>query len=170
MTPSDLLKIKVFWIKGYCAIYSVYDVNNKILSHEPNIADVVMWPEFGNSSICIREVIITLIYKDLIRKNTFLGEGGGGGSWLKFNNWGLALATNLTFYTSLSKGLKLKVRMFWGLILTFAEVTGEKLVEGAFLPPSPPPILNRVKIMLKILNLIMPCSTMSNYHKFLWSQ
>ena len=79
MTPSDLLKIKVFWIKGYCAIYSVYDVNNKILSHEPNIADVVMWPEFGNSSICIREVIITLIYKDLIRKNTFWGEGGGGG-------------------------------------------------------------------------------------------
>ena len=31
--------------------------------------------------------------------------------------------------------------MFWGLIPTFVEVTGEKLVGEAFLPP---PILNRV--------------------------
>ena len=43
---------------------------------------------------------------------------------------GLALGVSLKFYTSLSKGLKLKVRKFWGLILTFAEVTGEKLVGG----------------------------------------
>ena len=43
------------------------------------------------------------------------------------------------FYTSLRKGLKLKVRKFWGLILTFVEVTGEKLVggEGGFLLPHP---------------------------------
>ena len=59
-----------------------------------------------------------------------------GWSWFKFNNLGLALGTNLKFYTSLSKGLKLKVRKFLGLINTFVEVTGEKL---------PPPILNRVK-------------------------
>ena len=40
----------------------------------------------------------------------------------------------------------LKVTKFWKLIRTLVEVTGEKLVEGAFLPPlSPPPILNRVK-------------------------
>ena len=51
-----------------------------------------------------------------------------GWSWFKFNNLGLALGTNLKFYTSLSKGLKLKVRKFWGLIPTFVEVTGEKLV------------------------------------------
>ena len=49
----------------------------------------------------------------------------------------------MKFYTSLSKGLKLKVRKFWGLIPTFVEVTGEKL---GFLPlPPPSPILNRVK-------------------------
>ena len=61
-----------------------------------------------------------------------------GWSWLKFNNLGLALGANLTFYASLSKGLKLKVRKFWGAILTFAEVTGEKLVGGGglFGPPS----------------------------------
>ena len=51
-------------------------------------------------------------------------------SWFKFNNLGLALGTNLTFYTSLAKGLKLKVKKFLGLIPTFAEVTGEKLVGG----------------------------------------
>ena len=34
----------------------------------------------------------------------------------------------LNLYTSVGKGLKLKVRMFWGLISTFVEVTGEKMV------------------------------------------
>ena len=62
MATPALLKIKVFWNKGYYVIYSVYDVTNKILSHDPNyIVDVVMWRKFGNSSICIREVIITSI-------------------------------------------------------------------------------------------------------------
>ena len=49
-----------------------------------------------------------------------------GWSWFKFNNLGLALGTNLKFYTSVAKGLKLKVRKFWGLIPTFVEVTWEK--------------------------------------------
>ena len=34
------------------------------------------------------------------------------------------------FYTSVAKGLKLKVRKFCGLIPTFVVVTGEKLVVG----------------------------------------
>ena len=34
----------------------------------------------------------------------------------------------LKFYNSVVKGLKVKVRQFWGLVLTFVEVTGEKLV------------------------------------------
>ena len=41
---------------------------------------------------------------------------------------GLALGTNLKFHTIVTKGLKLKARKFWCLILTFAEVTEEKLV------------------------------------------
>ena len=52
---------------------------------------------------------------------------------------------NFKFYTSVEKGLKLKVRKFYGLIPTFVEVTGEKLVGGPFWPPS---ILNRVKVYL----------------------
>ena len=47
---------------------------------------------------------------------------------------GLAPGTNLKFYTRIAKGLKLKVRKFLGLILTFVEVTGEKMVGG--IPPS----------------------------------
>ena len=50
-----------------------------------------------------------------------------GCSWFKFDNYGLALGTNLKFYTSVGKGLKLNVRKFWGLIPIFVEVTGEKL-------------------------------------------
>ena len=74
---------------------------------------------------------------DLTRKTAFFFEGW---SWFKFNNFGLALATNLKFYTSVAKGLKLKVRNFFGLNPTFVEVTGEKLVPGAFLSaPSPHP-------------------------------
>ena len=46
----------------------------------------------------------------------------------------------LKFYTSVAKRLKLKVRKSWGLILTFVEVTGEKLVGGPFWPA----IWNRV--------------------------
>ena len=59
----------------------------------------------------------------------------------KFNNLGLALGTNLKVYTSAVKGLKLKVRKFWGLIPTLAEVTGEKLLEVGGLFGSPPPLL-----------------------------
>ena len=50
MSTPALLKIKVFWNKGYYVIYSVYDVTDKILSHDLNyIMDMVMWPKFGNS-------------------------------------------------------------------------------------------------------------------------
>ena len=59
---------------------------------------------------------------------------------------GLALGTNLKFYTSVTKGLKLNVKKFWELILTFVEVTGKKLVRGAFLGSL---ILNRVNILMK---------------------
>ena len=64
MATLGLLKIKVFWNKGYDVIISVHDVTNKILSSDSNyIIDVVMWPKFGNSSISMREVIITSILK-----------------------------------------------------------------------------------------------------------
>ena len=62
LAAPALFKTKVFLDKSYYVIYSVYDVTDKILSHDSNyIIDVVMWPKFGNYSICIWEVIITSI-------------------------------------------------------------------------------------------------------------
>ena len=79
------------------------------------------------------------LYMDLTRKPLFFE----GWFWFKFSNLGIALGKNLKFYTSVAKGLKLKIRMFWGLILTSVQITGEKLVGKVFLhhhpPPSPPP-------------------------------
>ena len=68
-----------------------------------------MRPKLGNSSISMREVIITSkFYKDLTRKTIFFE----GCCWLKFNNLGLALDMAFKFHTSVTKGLKLKVRKF----------------------------------------------------------
>ena len=62
MTTLDLLKIKVFWNKGYDVIIYVHEITNQILSRDWNrIVDAVMWPKFGNSSIYAREVIITSV-------------------------------------------------------------------------------------------------------------
>ena len=70
-----------------------------------------MWPKFGNSSIYMREDIITLILYGFDQKNHFFWER----SQFKFNNLGLALGMALKFHTSEEKGLKLKARKFWGL-------------------------------------------------------
>ena len=131
MATPVLLKITVFWIKGYIVIIPVDDVISKILSRDSiYILDVFMWPNFGNSSISMRKVITTSILQGFDQENAFFE----GWSSLKFNNLGLALVTNLKFYTSVAKGWKLKVKKFWGLICTFLEVTGEKLVEGFLCP------------------------------------
>ena len=62
LATLGLLEIKAIWNKGYGVIISLYDVTNKILSRDSSyIVEVVMWPKFGNSSISMREVIITLI-------------------------------------------------------------------------------------------------------------
>ena len=52
----------------------------------------------------------------------------------------LALGRALKFCTGVVRELKLKVRKFWWLILTFVRVTGKKLVGALFAL-----ILNRVK-------------------------
>ena len=86
-------------------------------------------------------------YKDLTRKTAF----SEGWSWFKFYNSGLALGINLKFHISVAKGLKLKVRKFWWLIPTFVEVSGEKLVRGAFLPQNPPSWIRLTKQMMQMV-------------------
>ena len=62
MATLGFLKIKVFSNKVYDVINSSHDVTNKILSRGSNyIVDVIMWPNLGNSSISLREVIMTSI-------------------------------------------------------------------------------------------------------------
>ena len=53
-----LLEMKVYDITVF-----VNDVTNKFLSRASNnIVDLVMWSKFGNSSISMREVIISPIF------------------------------------------------------------------------------------------------------------
>ena len=57
MATPGLLKITIFWNKGYDVIIPVDDVTNKILSRDSNyIVDLFMWPKFGNSSISMTDV------------------------------------------------------------------------------------------------------------------
>ena len=54
--------LKVFWNKDYDVIISAHDVTDKIFPHESNYSvDLVMRPKFGNSSVSVRQFIITAI-------------------------------------------------------------------------------------------------------------
>ena len=62
LATLGLLKIKVFWNKGYDVTFSVSDVSDKILLSDLNyIVDVVMWRKLANFSISMTKVIITWI-------------------------------------------------------------------------------------------------------------
>ena len=62
LTSIGLLNIKAFWCKCYDVIISAHGATKRISSCDSNhIVNVVMWPKFGNSSITMRDVIITLI-------------------------------------------------------------------------------------------------------------
>ena len=61
MATQSFLKITVLWNEDY-DIIAGNEVTNKILSQDSNyIVDVFMWLKFGNSSISMRDVIITSI-------------------------------------------------------------------------------------------------------------
>ena len=66
----------------------------------------------------------------------------------------------LKFYANVSQGLKLKVTNFWGLIPTFVEVKGEKLVGGSFCAF----ILNRVRDSLQ-KSPVHRCSVIKVYQE-----
>ena len=62
LATLGLLKINIFWNKGYDVKISVHDATNNVLSRDSNyIVDVGMWPKFGKSSISMREVIMISI-------------------------------------------------------------------------------------------------------------
>ena len=75
LATLGLLKIKVIWNIGFHFIISVYDTNNKILSNGSNfIADVFMWPKVSNSSVSMREAIITSVLQGFDQNDQFFLE------------------------------------------------------------------------------------------------
>ena len=79
MIPAQLatlgvLKIKVFWNKGYDIIISAHYIRSKILFGDSNyIADFVMWTKFVNPSISMRKVIVTSVLQGFDRKKQLRG-------------------------------------------------------------------------------------------------
>ena len=62
LTTPGILKLEVFWNRDYDITISVHDTNKKISSYDSSyIVNLVIWPKFGNSSISMREVIISSI-------------------------------------------------------------------------------------------------------------
>ena len=129
MATPGLLRIMVFWNECYDVIISVITSPGKFY-HVIQI--ILQMCSCDQSLVTVAFLWETLSqpqsYKDLTRKTAFFE----GLSSFKFNNLGLALGTNLTFYTSVAKGLKLKVRRFWEVNPTFVEVTRKRLVGGPF--------------------------------------
>ena len=82
---------------------------------------------------------------------------------VKLNNLGLKLGMTLKFYANMAKWSRLKVRKFWGLVVTFVEVTEEKLIEFF-------PILNSVNKELICywgrlqINLPILCAHIQRYY------
>ena len=137
LATLDLLKMRVIWNEGYGAIINVHDVTNKTLSHDSNyIVDMVMWPKFGNSSISMREVILTSILEGLDQKNClFWGIGKYPFSWFRFNNLKLTLGMDLKFCTKRVKGKSQKVfRANSNICRSYRGKTGK---EGPFRPITP---------------------------------
>ena len=59
LATLDILKIRVYWNKGYNVKIPALDITSKILLGNTNyIVNVAMWPKIGNSSVSMREVII----------------------------------------------------------------------------------------------------------------
>ena len=77
-TPG-LLKIRVFWKKGYDFIISVHDVTNNFLSRDSNyIIDVAMWPKFGKCNISHEKSYHNLIFIRIWPEKPLFLTGGLG--------------------------------------------------------------------------------------------
>ena len=145
-----LLKTKIFWNNGYDVLISVYDVTKNFFSHGSKyIADLVMWPKFGNSSTSMGECIINPnLWRFDQKKNFFWRVVLVQIQWFEtVTKYGLEILYQCF------KGLKLKVRKFLGLIRTFVEVTGKKWQgEGPFCAITPPPLhLFPTSLMMNVI-------------------
>ena len=108
MATPGLLKITVFWNKGYDVIIPDDDVTTKFYQ----VIQIILQMRSCDQSLVTlaflwEKLFQPQFYKDLTRKTTFFERW----SWLNFNNLGLALGTNLKFYNSVAKELKLSQKV-----------------------------------------------------------
>ena len=74
MATLGLLKIKVFWKKGYDVIISAHDATNKILLRDSIcIEDEVCDQDLVTLSLLWEKLSQPQFYKNLNRRNTFWG-------------------------------------------------------------------------------------------------
>ena len=131
LASPGLLKIKIFPSKGYNVIIPDFDVTNKILSRDANyIADVVMWPKFGNCSISMREVIITSILKRIWPEKLLFLRGGLGLTSTRYD---------LEVLHQCGRGVKTKSQKSLGGNSNVCRSYRGKTGGGAFLSPPAPP-------------------------------
>ena len=133
--PS-LLKTKIFWKKSYDVITSVHDFAKKKLTCDSNcIAHVFMWPKFRNSSMSVREVIITSILKGFDEKNRFFG-----GIVLVQVQFGTGTRCELEILHQCGKRFESNSQKVLGANLYVCKSCSEKTGRGPFCTPPPPPL------------------------------
>ena len=136
MATPGLLKITVFWNKGYDVIIHVDDVTNKILSRDLNfIVDAFMWPNFGNSSISMKEVITTSILQGFDQKNCFFWEV----VLIQVQQFGTGARYKLEILYQCSKRVKSKSqKVLEANSYVSRSYRGKPGRRGPFCPPYPP--------------------------------
>ena len=129
----------VFWNKDFGVIITIQNVNKKIWRVTQIILQIWSYHQRLLTLHFFERSYHNLNFRKILReKPIFWGVLLGQ----LINNLGLGLGIALTLYTNRTKGLKLKVRNFWVISLTFVEVRRKKPVGGLFGPS----ILNRVNI------------------------
>ena len=99
LTTLVFPNIKIFSIKSYNVMNSVYSVTSKILLRDSNyIVFVIWWPNLGNYQFYERHYQ-NLNFTRIWPKNSSFFEGY---TWFKFNNLRLTLDMALKFYTSVA--------------------------------------------------------------------
>ena len=111
-----LLRIKIFWNKGYDIVIFAHNVTNKIT-----------WLKFYCTYGHATKIT------NLSRYINFFDRY----SWFKFSNLGLALGTTLKIFTSVAEDLKLKV--LGDISHVSKRYRGELGKMKIFSPPSPSP-------------------------------
>ena len=119
--------MKIFWDKGCNVIIFVHGVTKKILLRQSNLTtDIVLSPKFGNSGSSMREVIMPSILERSDQEIHFF--------WgMLFVHWfGTGTRYDREIIHKCGKRVKIKVRKFWRLTLTFVKVP-RKNSQGSFL-------------------------------------